>query len=77
MHDLFDVLGLPNNAPIGEIRRVCAQRVRRLHPDFRVTTTSCGEAQFATSRIARDTAIDFVDMASLIERIAQSFFHEP
>ena len=77
MHDLFDVLGLPNNAPIGEIRRVCAERVRRFHPDFRVTTTSCGEAQFGASRMPSDVAIDFVDMATCIDRIAQSFFHEP
>ena len=79
MHDLFDVLGLPSNAPIGEIRRVCAQRVRRLHPDFRLTAQipGGGEGQPPPHALPHDIAVDFVDVASLVDRIETSFFRDP
>jgi len=80
VHDLFDVLGLPSNAPIGEIRRVCAQRVRRTHPDFRrasAAAVALDEARSSAEVLRQDAAVDFVDMGSLVDRIELSFFHDP
>jgi hypothetical protein len=78
VHDLFDVLGLSNDAPIGEIRRVCAQRVRRLHPDFRLREDRTYDVRAAApDNLARDVAIDFVEVSGLMSRIETSFFTEP
>ncbi len=77
MHDFFDVLGLPRNAPAGEIRRVCARRARRSHPDFRATTEgpSCPPRfERASWALERDVAVDFVDIRSLFDRIESAFF---
>ena len=77
MNDFFDVLGLPSNAPVGEIRRVCARRVRRSHPDFRATrptSTVLTEDRCADVSVPRDVAVDFVDVNSLLDRIELSFF---
>ena len=78
MHDFFDVLGLPDNAPVSEIRRACARRVRRAHPDFGATgSSSCGS--FSALRResppgSSDVAIDFVDVGALLDRIQIHFF---
>jgi hypothetical protein len=77
VHDFFDVLGLPSNAPVGEIRRVCARRVRRSHPDFRTPEPSVGlqtQDRCADAAVPRDVAVDFVDVTSLLDRIELSFF---
>jgi hypothetical protein len=79
VHDFFDVLGLPNNAPVSEIRRACARRVRRSHPDFggAARTVACAPRSFdaADARpVDPDVAIDFVDMTSLLDRIQHGFF---
>jgi hypothetical protein len=80
VHDLFDVLGLPRNAPVGEIRRVCARRSRCSHPDFRAPSAVDGKptsrhgAGDAGDLMPRDLAIDFVDVASLLDRIELAFF---
>jgi hypothetical protein len=80
VHDFFDVLGLPSNAPVSEIRRVCARRLRRSHPDFRVdchptATGAVGHGGTTVHEVVpHDIAVDFVDMTSLIERIETSFF---
>ena len=80
MHDFFDVLGLPSNAPVSEIRRVCARRLRRSHPDFRVdclpsSTDTAGHGGAAVhDLVPHDIAVDFVDMTSLLDRIETAFF---
>jgi curved DNA-binding protein CbpA len=81
VHDLFDILGLPVNAPASEVRRVCARRPRRLHPDFggrepRVLPRASGSAASRDSNeIDRDlVAIDFVRVADLVDRIQATFF---
>jgi hypothetical protein len=80
VHDFFDVLGLPSNAPVSEIRRVCARRLRRSHPDFRVDCHRSAIDRAGHDRapvheaVPRDIAVDFVDMTSLVERIETSFF---
>ena len=73
MHDFFDVIGLPSNAPIGEIRR-CARRTRRLHPDFRVGVTAVPAHAAPETVVPRDVAVDFVDVATLFDRIESAFF---
>jgi hypothetical protein len=78
VHDFFHVLGLPRNAPVSEVRRACARRVHRSHPDFRPVKLVDGED--ADGRVAepgaftRDAAVDFVDMATLLDRIQLGFF---
>jgi hypothetical protein len=80
VHDLFDVLGLPRNAPLGEIRRVCARRSRRSHPDFRSRTPEgaapASRQPAADPAIPRDVAVDFVDVTSLLDRIELAFFSQ-
>jgi hypothetical protein len=79
VHDFFHVLGIPRNAPISEFRRACARRVHRAHPDF------CGGGGVSHHEEARrlpipesagpgDAAVDFVDVATLIDRIQAGFF---
>jgi hypothetical protein len=79
VHDFFDVLGLPSNAAASEVRRACARRARRAHPDFGDPPSSmaCAAAGpwSASSDPARsDVAIDFVDVAALIDRMQAAFF---
>jgi hypothetical protein len=77
VHDLFDVLGLPRNAPAGEIRRVCARRSRCSHPDFRSQSAEGGtptSRRGAGDLMPMDVAVDFVDVASLLDRIELAFF---
>ena len=80
MHDLFDVLGLPRNAPLGEIRRVCARRSRRSHPDFRPPHPEGGlltaSRPAGDSTMPHDIAVDFVDVTSLLDRIELAFFSQ-
>lgn len=77
MHDFFDILGVPHDAPAQQIRRACARRTVTLHPDFGVPA---GPAAGNASDPARppadlaDVAIDFVDMSSMIERMQAAFF---
>jgi hypothetical protein len=80
VHDLFDVLGLSRNAPAGEIRRVCARRFRRSHPDFRTRhpegDTSVVLRANGDLAIPRDVAVDFVDVTTLLDRIELAFFSQ-
>ena len=82
MHDYFDILGLPTNAGASEVRRACARRVRRSHPDFREPIAvgilaSVPATAASADPIPADLAIDFVDMATLVERIQAGFFEDP
>jgi hypothetical protein len=78
VHDLFDVLGLSRNAPAGEIRRVCARRLRRSHPDFRSRNTEGAAFVSSSADVAfpGDVAVDFVDVTRLLDRIELAFFHQ-
>lgn len=71
MHDLFDILGVPSTARPLEVRRVCARRVRRCHPDFQPSSPIA--AQPFPSTLA-DAAVEFADMSSFVDRIQASFF---
>lgn len=81
MHDLFDIVGLSRSAAPVEVRRVCARAVRRLHPDFgpafgrRHIGRDDGPALTA-AEARREVAVDFVDMATVLDRIQRSFFSD-
>jgi hypothetical protein len=72
VHDYFDLLGLSDGARASEIRRRSASRPRRWHPDFG------GGASLKRPRLESpprsDAAVDFVNMADLVDRIQQAFF---
>ena len=72
MHDLFEILGLPTNAPAREVRRACARRPRRVHPDFHEVSPAALDERAPDD----DLAIDFVDASSFIDRIQAAFFEE-
>ena len=72
MHDLFEILGLPTNAAAREVRRACARRPRRVHPDFH-ETAPIGSDERAPDD---DLAIDFVNASAFIDRMQAAFFEE-
>lgn len=84
MHDYFDILGVPRNAGPPEIRRACCRRSRPSHPDIwdgdRAAMSPASPGRSARHGRAiddlSDTAIDFVDMASIVDRIREEFFAE-
>jgi hypothetical protein len=82
VHDYFDIIGLSTNAGGNEVRRACARRVRRAHPDFR-EVSDAGPVRAPLARVAgiepvsSDVAIDFVDITTLIEKIQAAFFRSP
>lgn len=71
VHDFFEILGVSDDAPASEIRRACARRERRTHPDFRHGEPGARPAPPAPRS---DAAIDFVDMAAIVERMQGAFF---
>lgn len=75
MHDFFDILGVPTDAAASEVRRACARRTRRTHPDFSEVPAS-PEAILTTSS-GTDTAIDFADMRALVDGMQRAFFAGP
>lgn len=72
MHDYFDLLGLSDDARASEIRRRSASRPRRWHPDF--GPGASGRAPQALAPPRSDAAVNFVNMAGVIERMQQAFF---
>lgn len=74
MHDFFDILGVPSTARPVDVRRVCARRVRRWHPDF---GSAPHDEALSVPPPARDAAVDFAEMASFVDRIQTSFFRVP
>ncbi len=70
MHDYFHILGVSDGAPADEIRRASRRHVTRTHPDFR-DGVSLGASP---GRDLDDVAIDFVDMAAIVDRMQSAFF---
>mgnify|MGYP000008807267 CR=1 FL=1 len=54
--DLYDVLGVPADAPAEELKRAYRERVRKYHPD--VNDHPDGEAQFKLVKTAHDVLSD-------------------
>lgn len=73
MHDFFDILGVPTNAAASEVRRACASRIRRSHPDF-TNATPMTDVATAADLPPADVAIDFLDMRAFVDRIQAAFF---
>lgn len=81
MHDYFDILGVSRNAGGQEIRRACLRRVRQAHPDIGDDPSPeatgpiwrAGSAAVAL-RDLPDVAIDFLDIAPLVDRMRAAFF---
>ncbi len=71
VHDFFEILGVSDDAPASEIRRACARRERRSHPDFRHGKNPVRPLPPAPRA---DAAVDFVDVAAIIERMQGAFF---
>jgi hypothetical protein len=74
VHDLFDILGVPTDAAASEVRRACARRVRRLHPDFSEATAAPPHAPHEGDARPADVAIDFADMRAFVDQIQSAFF---
>jgi len=77
VHDYFDILGVPHDAPAQQIRRACARRTVTRHPDFGVVDgPAAGDAAARGRPPAElaDVAIDFMDMSSIVERMQAAFF---
>jgi hypothetical protein len=79
VHDVFEVLGIPDNARASDVRRACARRVRRCHPDFRIPGISTdleglsAPVAFSAASV-REIAVDFVDASVFVERMQAAFF---
>jgi hypothetical protein len=70
MHDYFQILGVSDGAPADEIRRASRRHLDRAHPDFRDRT----DRGASVTREPDDVAIDFVDMAAIVDRMQSAFF---
>ena len=70
MHDYFHILGVSDGTPADEIRRAARRHLERSHPDFRKPP----DRRLLANRAPDDVAIDFVDMAAIVERMQTAFF---
>ena len=84
MHDYFDILGVSRDARASDIRRACCRHSRPAHPDIwdGDTQNRAAASRGATRDTApgptelADAAIDFVDAATLVDRMREAFFTE-
>jgi hypothetical protein len=78
VHDLFEILGLPTNAPARDVRRACARRPRSLHPDFRNVGAldAQREALLSGRSPGDDLAVDFVEASTFTDRMQSAFFND-
>jgi DnaJ-like protein len=78
VHDYFDILGVPPGACARDIRRARRRRAVLSHPDVQdgdTRTATSASASIAADPVAgTDVAIDFVDMASIVDRMQAAFF---
>lgn len=82
MHDYFDILGVSRDARASDIRRVCCRHSRPAHPDIwdgenhRSVAASRGAMRDCGPALTefRDAAVDFVDAATLVDRMREAFF---
>ena len=70
MHDYFQILGVSEGTSADEIRRASRRHLDRSHPDYRHRPGP----DAVTPRPPADAAVDFVDMAAIVERMQSAFF---
>jgi curved DNA-binding protein CbpA len=68
------ILGVPTDAAASEVRRACARRVRRIHPDFSHVPAAPGARFPVDEAELADVAIDFVEMRAFLDQIQAAFF---
>ncbi|HKW01166.1 MAG TPA: DnaJ domain-containing protein [Vicinamibacterales bacterium] len=81
MHDYFEILGVSPDARARDIQRACRRRVPVVHPDFCAEPDAAGrplrdaaiDRETAAADLV-DVAVDFVDMASVVNRMQIAFF---
>jgi hypothetical protein len=77
----FDLDGFPLHTAASGSRRASARRDRRIHPDFGQKAYRESARSFLTWRgtpaFARDTAVDFVSVTEIADRIQDAFFTTP
>jgi DnaJ domain len=73
MHDYFDILGVSPDACAREIQRACRRRASATHPDFRDDAPGGRPGDAAPVELV-DVAVDFVEMAPIVDRMQASFF---
>lgn len=80
MHDYFDIVGVSRGARAPEIRRAC-RRSRPTHPDIGdaegAAVSECvrpAAVSAADLGGAGDAAVDFVEVAPIVERMRAAFF---
>jgi len=61
-----------------EVRRVCARRVRRSHPDFHGGASNPVSPDVTADAVpsSREVAVDFVEIAALLDRMQAAFFRD-
>jgi len=78
VHDYFEILGVSPDARAPEVRRARRRRTGTCHPDVQDGDRQAGAATagpFAAN--GPDVAIDFIDMAPVVDRMRAAFFSEP
>jgi hypothetical protein len=81
VHDFFDIVGLSRSAPPVEVRRACARLTRRSHPDFgspgaEASRPAAGPRSLNEPPVRRDVAVDFVELATVLDRMQSAFFRD-
>ncbi|MCC7042434.1 MAG: hypothetical protein IT183_01095 [Acidobacteria bacterium] len=81
MHDFFDIVGLSRSAPPVEVRRACARLIRRTHPDFghpgaEARLPALEQSLGTASPVRRDVAVDFLEIATVLDRMQSAFFRD-
>lgn len=77
MHDYFEILGVSPDARAPEVRRARRRRTGTCHPDVQDGDRQAVAATVLPSGASGpDTAIDFVEMAPLVDRMRAAFFSE-
>jgi len=80
VHDFFDIVGLSRSALPVDVRRACARLTRRTHPDFgqhgRGAGAGTNDRWLPVAPVRLEVAVDFVDMASVLDRMQVAFFRD-